>query len=204
MEGQFRKATLFIVMWFLLETAAFVAVCLLTSFWTAFWLSILTSVAGYAIRPSMSQGTGLGMSVLTGNVGGAQARMIGSTLLMVPGFLTDVLGILVLIPGVRKLIARGMRALVSKHVAKFSAGGETGRSVWGGQGMQAGGRFGEGGMDGCSCPSQETIDVDYEVRRASLNEVAAVRAEVSHRSGAENSAADEAVLDVAHEWIDES
>jgi|GEM_PF-4793616 len=203
MEGQFRKATLFIVIWFLLETAAFVLVCLLTSFWTAFWLSILTSVAGYAIRPSMSQGTGLGMSVLTGNVGGAQARVIGSTLLMVPGFLTDILGILVLIPGVRTLMARGMRALVSKHVTKFSAGAAAGWGAWNGQGMQAGGRFGEGGAGECGCSPQETIDVDYEVRRASLNGVAAVRAQSGHRVGAENAAADEGVIDVAHEWIDE-
>jgi UPF0716 protein FxsA len=77
--------------------------------------------------------------------------VVGGTLLLAPGFLTDIVGLIFLIPPTRALV----RALLKR----FTIGRFTVVGMGGGGGFGQGGPFGGGGPD----PDQPNRDYDYDV-----------------------------------------
>lgn len=105
-----RRIALFLLILPALEVAIFVAVAISIGFWKATLLSIATSVLGAILlklagQPRLRQV----QSSLAG--GNAHAETLGGTelftvvaglLLLIPGFLTDLLAILLLVPAIRR------------------------------------------------------------------------------------------------------
>lgn len=106
MLRRFLNAGLSIFLYFLLETLAFIGMSYAIGFWWATALSLATTVLGWLIRPKLWKGCleGLGrgrQTPITSCYGPNQwQRMAASFLLILPGFLTDAIGLLVLIPPV--------------------------------------------------------------------------------------------------------
>ena len=112
-------------MWFLLffailpliEIALFIVVGGWLSLWPTLGLVILSSIAGVAVMRSSGTravaGINRAMSEMrdpAGPVADGAMRMAAGILLIVPGFLTDAIGLLLLLPPVRSVIRRRIAA----------------------------------------------------------------------------------------------
>lgn len=94
-------------------------------FWPTLALLFVTSLVGTAIARSLgarvisrwSEALAGGQMPEEGVLGGVLV-LVGSALLIVPGVLSDVVGLSLLIPGTRALWARGLRAWLERRVAR--------------------------------------------------------------------------------------
>lgn len=138
-------------------------------FWPTLALLFVTSVVGTVIARSLgarvllrwSEALAGGQMPEEGVLGGVLVLM-GSALLIVPGVLSDVLGLSLLIPGTRALWARGVRTWLERRVARGDVEVVTmGTVSMGGPGMRA--RAGRPGTR----PVAGVIDVEgHEVSRS--------------------------------------
>lgn len=86
----------------------------------------------------------LAPSFVTGQIGGRLIGVLGGLLLVIPGFITDLIGLLLQVPLVQKLFSRfGM--MLAASLAKRAMGGALGKSFSGGF---PGGGFPMGGFPG--------------------------------------------------------
>jgi UPF0716 protein FxsA len=107
----FGKIFLLMILVPLVDFYILYAVSFKIDFWPTVALVILTGIVGHtlfkkqgmhiltSIKSELSQGQMPGDKIISGVI-----VLIGGVLLMTPGFLTDIVGILFLIPGVRRLI----------------------------------------------------------------------------------------------------
>lgn len=171
-----RKISLILCAWFLLEIAAFVGVVYLIGGMAAFWITLGFSVLGYFIRPTRPAS----MSLST--------RKLASTLLIIPGFLTDILALCVLIPPVRRALTTKLLqrlvppALFSAFTPEQARFADFARSVQ--------------NQNPYKNTHQDPIDIDYEVKK-SVPQTPVVTLNTS-RTLPESSQDD--ILDVSHEW----
>lgn len=107
-----RILSLFLIAVPLAEIIAFGLAVQWLGFWTALMLVVMTSVLGFLIlrhqgfgmaaqmarmaRTGMPPDQGIGSSVLT---------MVAGALLLVPGFITDIIGLALLVPFIRRAVA---------------------------------------------------------------------------------------------------
>ncbi len=98
LKAGLRKIVGYLALWALLEIGLFVLVGYLIGFANAFWILLGCVILGYIIRPidySLKPKAQL-----------PTARKLASTLLMIPGYLTSIAGILIIIPPIRKLLLK--------------------------------------------------------------------------------------------------
>ena len=105
--------SLTLIAWFVIEVAAFYLVVAAIGFWGAVGIGIVTSLAGVelfrhigrqagdGIRASAAGETPRGGAVLDGTL-----ATIGATLLILPGFASDFIGLALAAPSIRGWIAR--------------------------------------------------------------------------------------------------
>jgi UPF0716 protein FxsA len=114
-------------------------------FWTTLWLVVLTTVAGIALAKRQGLRTianinadlAAGRAPTTAMADGALI-LAASALLITPGFLTDVLGLVLLIPPVRRIL----RGVVTRWFQRrIVVSGFPASTTW---------ENGNGGMDGVS------------------------------------------------------
>ncbi len=110
-----KKISMILFGWFLLEIACFIVVGYFIGGWNVFWIQFGTLILGYLIKPAKKSGTagmmpGLGSVLPSG-------RGIAATLLMIPGFISDLAALVMLIPPLRKLVlALIMRQFMPKSM----------------------------------------------------------------------------------------
>jgi len=105
-----------------LEIAIFIAVAVKLGILAALALTILTSLAGMAVirnaggRNVQSVRTAFGERTISrvGLDGHGFLTVVGGFLLVIPGFLTDALGALLLLPPTRNVIAAALRRAVGR------------------------------------------------------------------------------------------
>ena len=103
LQSGMRKMGFFLLLWFILEIACFIVVGYFIGGWNVFWIQFGTLILGYMIKPSKNAAAPSMMPGLGGGL--TSGRGIASILLMIPGFITDVIGLLVLIPPVRRFFS---------------------------------------------------------------------------------------------------
>ena len=121
-----RRIAVFLAVLPLLEIVIFVIVASTIGFWNAVLLSLTTSVAGAMLlrmagRPQMRQfRSSLQSGVeFSGNFNGAGLpTVLAGFLLLIPGFLTDLVAVLLLIAPVRRLIIGAAAGSVRTQAAK--------------------------------------------------------------------------------------
>ena len=101
LQSGMRKISMFLLGWFVLEIACFIVAGYFIGVWNVFWIQFGTLILGYIIKPAKKNNVpgmmpGLGGGLPTG-------RGIAAILLMIPGFISDLIALVMLIPPVRKL-----------------------------------------------------------------------------------------------------
>jgi UPF0716 protein FxsA len=104
------------------EIALFVAVAVKFGFLTALALTVLTSLLGMAVIRNAGHGdvarvrTAFGERTIRSMElsGGGILRVLGGFLLVIPGFLTDAIGALLLLPLTQRLIGATLQRAVSR------------------------------------------------------------------------------------------
>ena len=94
------KLTALLLGFLVLEIAAFVGVGMLIGGWNAVWLNVGFMLVGFVLKPTeplSKQAPPTGLPQFSG-------RRIASTLFMIPGFLTDIIALVLLIPPVRRFL----------------------------------------------------------------------------------------------------
>lgn len=107
LKNSMKKFKIFLAIYLVLEIGAFVGVGFLIGGDYAAWLTVGVMLVGYAIKPNQSVKQAVSQGAPAFSV-----RRVVSTLLMIPGFLTDIVAILVLIAPVR----RGLQQFVLRKV----------------------------------------------------------------------------------------
>lgn len=116
MSRSFSRTGLSIFFYLLLETFIFIGLTTLIGFWSTIAISIGTSLFGWLIRPRLwktcleTLGQGRVPPIASCYAPGQWQRMSASFLLILPGILTDVIGILILIPPIWKLVVTAVGA----------------------------------------------------------------------------------------------
>jgi UPF0716 protein FxsA len=103
------------------EIAAFVAVASFTGLGTAVVLLVLTSIAGVLVLRRLGENAVARLRAATGGIemtsvnleGSQAATALGGILLVIPGFITGVLGALVIFPTTRKWLAAAFARLLA-------------------------------------------------------------------------------------------
>lgn len=121
-----RRIAVFLAILPLLEVLAFVAVAATIGFWNAVLLTIATSVMGALLlrmqgqpRLRQFQHSLSDDFMVSGNFSGPGLfTVLAGFLLLIPGFLTDLIAVLMLIPQVRALFAAGVARTLRKEAAK--------------------------------------------------------------------------------------
>jgi UPF0716 protein FxsA len=121
-----RRIAIFLAILPLVEVLIFVAVASTIGFWNAVLLSIATSVIGALLlrlhgqtnlrqfQHSVSEGL-----AISGNVTGPGLfTLLAGLLLLLPGFLTDLIAVLMLVPQVRRLFAAMIARTVRMEATK--------------------------------------------------------------------------------------
>ncbi len=121
-----RRIAVFLAILPLLELLVFVAVASTIGFWNAVLLTIVTSVIGALLlrmqgrtnlrqfQQSVSEGL-----VISGNfTGPGLFTVLAGLLLLLPGFLTDLIAVLILVPQVRKLFAAMVARVLRTDAAR--------------------------------------------------------------------------------------
>jgi UPF0716 protein FxsA len=120
----FKVIALSLLMLPVAEIAAFVAVASLVGLTMAFALLIATSLAGIVVLRNLRGGAVTRLRTAAGKVemtgvdlnGAGIATALGGILLVIPGFITGLLGVLVIFPLTRKwLMAASRRLLLSRQ-----------------------------------------------------------------------------------------
>jgi UPF0716 protein FxsA len=104
----------------LAEIATFVAVALLIGWTWAFVLMLATTAAGFLVLKKGGRGrfAGLGRMAADPRTAATEAHagsflaILGGILLLLPGFLTDIVGALLLLPRVRRSVAARFRSIM--------------------------------------------------------------------------------------------
>lgn len=102
----------------LAELAAFLAVASITGFSVALALLVATSLAGVLLLRRLGGGTVRHLRTAGGRLEIAKINLdsraliqgIGGILLAIPGFITGLLGVLLIVPLTRRLLAGGLRS----------------------------------------------------------------------------------------------
>jgi UPF0716 protein FxsA len=94
--------------------------------------------------------------------------IVGGTLLLTPGFLTDIVGIVLLIPPTRALVRRGLRRFMLGRFAVVSVGGFPRGGPGGGQGP-CGGPGGGPGAPGADRPYDFEGSAEEERQESETN-----------------------------------
>jgi len=143
------------------EIAVFIQVDSVIGLWPTLGGIVLTAVIGAAlVRAQGLAALGRAQAQIQKNtvpvneVFTAACLLIAGALLLTPGFLTDTVGFLLLIPGLRQRMGRGLLGMLSKN-GRFTVHG-AGQGRPGGPGFQGGFERGDGVIDG----EYETINPD--------------------------------------------
>jgi UPF0716 family protein affecting phage T7 exclusion len=121
-----RRLAVFLAVLPLLELVVFVAVASTVGFWNAVLLTVATSAIGALLlrragqtnlrqfQHSVSEGL-----AISGNVAGPGLfTLLAGLLLLLPGFLTDLIAVLMLVPQVRRLFAAMVLRTLQTEAAK--------------------------------------------------------------------------------------
>jgi UPF0716 protein FxsA len=121
-----RRLAVFLAILPLLELVIFVAVASTIGFWNAVLLTIATSVIGALLlrlhgqtnlrqfQHSLSEGL-----AISGNVAGPGLfTLLAGLLLLLPGFLTDLIAVVMLVPQIRRLFAAMVIRTLRTEAAK--------------------------------------------------------------------------------------
>ena len=132
MSSSFSRTGLGVFFYLLLETFIFIGLTSIIGFWSTMAISIGTTLLGWLIRPRRwkacleSLGQGRLPPIASCYAPGQWQRMSASFLLILPGILTDVIGILILIPYGNLLSRSSGRAfyasLAGKAARQWGAG----------------------------------------------------------------------------------
>ncbi len=121
LKSGMRKIAWILFGWLILEIACFIVAGYFIGGWNVFWIQFGTLILGYILKPSKTKPSAGGLPMMGGIPSG---RGIASTMLMIPGFITDVIGLLMLIPPVRGLaIGLITRRMMPKATAGMFGGG---------------------------------------------------------------------------------
>lgn len=161
-ERGIKKICLLIGAWLILEIAVFIGLSICFGGWNVFWVMFLSCIAGFIIRPANANMA----AMLT------SPRAMFSTLLIVPGFLSDILAVIVVIPPLRKALTPFVtKRLIQKTLlAQFS---ETDPARFA-QFMQngfpnAGAPYGANAAYDAETVYDGVIDIDYDVKKSTPN-----------------------------------
>lgn len=124
-----RFLPLLLVLFFLVEVGAFVAVAWQIGVLAAIGLAFLTSIAGGILLRIQGVSTILRMQQVT-QAGGTPGRelvdalmiALAGMLLILPGFVSDLFGLLLFMPPVRNLVWAFLKTRISIIAAPFSRG----------------------------------------------------------------------------------
>jgi UPF0716 family protein affecting phage T7 exclusion len=159
-----KKLRNYLLLFILVEIALFVLLCFLTDFAITAAITIGFLFVGYSIKPMNAPK--LTQSVPSANMLNdfRQVRNIVGILFMIPGFLTDIAGILLLIPFTRKALVSIGKKIADRKIKKLTGGlgldpsmierfkqmgmGANGMGGFGGMGANGFGGFGDMGANG--------------------------------------------------------
>jgi UPF0716 protein FxsA len=121
-----RRIAIFLAVLPLLEVVVFVAVAAIIGFWNAVLLTLVTSLIGafllrMAGQPRLRQfqsSVASGFAASGDFSGSGLSTVLAGFLLLLPGFLTDLIALLLLIPQVRWLFAAMVTRTLSAEAAK--------------------------------------------------------------------------------------
>lgn len=121
-----RRLAVFLAILPLLELLIFVAVASMIGFWNAVLLTVVTSVVGALLLRTQGhsnlrefQHTISGGLEVSGNFAGPGLfTALAGLLLLLPGFLTDLIAVLILVPQVRSLFAAMVARALRTEAAK--------------------------------------------------------------------------------------
>ena len=131
---------------FLVVFALIVVAEMATFFWVgsqiglgwALGLAVLTALVGSFLvrRAGLSVLSRLQGRLAQGELPGREltdgaAVLVSGAFLISPGFITDVLGFLLLVPAVRDLVSRVLVRRLSRRITGFGVSGQTLRGTWG-------------------------------------------------------------------------
>jgi UPF0716 protein FxsA len=124
-----RRFALGLLLLPVVETALFVLVSVLIGVLPAFALLVATSIAGAVVLRRAGSGrlARLKAAAAKGDISEVRANsggilaVLGGVLLLLPGFLTDILGLSLLLPPVQRWVARLLRKTVDRRTR--AAGG---------------------------------------------------------------------------------
>jgi UPF0716 protein FxsA len=113
-----KLITLGLLAWPAAEIVAFIFVAAVMGFANAAFLVLLLSLAGLCVVRHFGGGvarfrTAAGGGIAAAAVGPATAPSVGGLLLLIPGFLTSVLGIIILLPITRRWLLAGCRRMLA-------------------------------------------------------------------------------------------
>ena len=115
MHHSIKTIAIGLLMWPLAEIVAFILVAATFGYFTAILMLVLTSLAGVWVLRHLGGGLPRGRS--NGGLFTAQAWQdgmapgLGGTFLLIPGFVSSVLGVVVLFPTSRRALMAGLRRL---------------------------------------------------------------------------------------------
>lgn len=193
-----KKIAVYLVLWVLLEIGLFILVGYFIGFANAFWILLGSFILGYIIRPldySLKPKAQL-----------PTARKLASTLLMIPGYLTSLAGILIIIPPIRKLLLKLLplfQNLMANRIASKLNGQEAP------EGLNE--SFAEQFKKTVTNPSKtkrmsarraqadgDVIDIDYEIEGGKND--ASYDTSYERSKSAPKALAEEEIIDVDVEW----
>jgi len=123
----------------IVEIAVIVQVGQLIGFWPTLVLLLVESALGAWLikREGRRAWLALQGAVRTGHLPGRELTdaalvLIGGTLLLTPGFVTDIVGFALVLPFTRPIARRALQAYAARHATGYVIGRTTGRSPSGG------------------------------------------------------------------------
>ncbi len=203
-----KKITLFISLFALLEIGAFIGVSYWIGFSYAFWITVLFIIIGYVIRPVQSQSSNHPLKSFS-------PRRIASTLLMIPGFITDIIAVLVLIGPIRRFLTKKIMSRLLPSSMSNMLNGDLFSNL--NRQMNLDGMNPDfSHFDDFKSKKQrkkerrnqkdqrnqtdEVIDVDYEVEVAPGRFTSTHNLDIDHPDQYRPKALEEEVIDVEYEW----
>jgi UPF0716 protein FxsA len=114
----------------IMEIVVFVLVALALGFWAAALLTLLTSALGALLlrlagRTQLTRfRNSIGIELTADEAGRGLALVLAGILLLLPGFITDLVGLLILLPATRRQIGARVSRWIAQTVGRSQAGAQ--------------------------------------------------------------------------------
>lgn len=205
MSSSFSRTGLGVFFYLLLETFIFIGLTSIIGFWSTMAISIGTTLLGWLIRPRRwkacleSLGQGRLPPIASCYAPGQWQRMSASFLLILPGILTDVIGILILIPPIWKLVVTVVGARFLRFLGRQSSTPMGSRLNFGNTRKA----MGIGPIPKLQRANQQS-DIDVEVIIINIKTPTPKAKQKQERPNAGKTSAnyDPDVIDVDHKWLE--